>query len=114
MFKGRLVRGHFYTLPSYKNEYLLQFKGMKGKLYIFDRIAAENTEGINTGNPPIKLAAHGKFHKKLKEVDSDDLPLYVGWGYHTENFTKLITRPKNLRVKLQRKRLNKRMLHSKN
>jgi len=114
----RLVRGHYYVSQHRNGKYLLEFRGKETYYrlaerrvrYLFMILGSDYT----IGGTPMKLTLpEGMVASRiLEEVKHEDLPTYVGWPYLSTYFSKVISTPKSLRLKLRRKRLKKRMLQA--
>lgn len=122
MDKQRLRRGCFYELRVRNERYLAEFKGRevyyryseRRVRYIFDVTACEPSYKTKELPDTITMPPDYVHERVIKKVPRDDLPTYVGWPLISPKFSEILSNKNRLRIKLRRKRLNKRMLYAKN
>ena len=116
----RLRRGSFYVLQMRDGKYLVEFKGRqvyyryaeRRERYVFGFLAREYTGRAKAVPKELTFHPDSKDEYVVEKVARDDLPTYVGWSLLSPKFSEILSNKNRLRIKLRRKRLNKRMLHA--
>ena len=120
MGKQRLRRGNFYVLQMRDGKYLTEFKGRevyyryaeRRVQYLFGILAREYAGQVAILPDTMPLSPDKVHERVVERIPRDDLPTYVGWPLLSPKFSEILSDKNRLRIKLRRKRLNKRMLHA--